>query len=151
MLYFAYGSNMHQAIMRKHAPAAQSIGVATLHNYRFIVTADGYASVEPDGESRVYGLLWRLTRRDRATLDRWENVAAGAYRAEMLPVERGGICTPALVYIARRTPTGKPRRGYLECVIEAARGLELPPDYIACLQEWLAKGHSTHPRFGEFG
>ncbi len=47
MLHFAYGSNMHRAVMRKHAPAAEPVGVATLTHYRFVITADGYASVEP--------------------------------------------------------------------------------------------------------
>jgi hypothetical protein len=47
MLHFAYGSNMHRAVMRKHAPAAEPLGVARLAGYRFVITADGYASVEP--------------------------------------------------------------------------------------------------------
>ena len=47
MLHFAYGANMSRAVMRKHAPGAQPIGVAVLANYRFVITADGYASVEP--------------------------------------------------------------------------------------------------------
>jgi cation transport regulator ChaC len=153
MLHFAYGSNMHQAIMRKHAPAARPVGVATLLGHRFTITADGYASVEPDRRGVVYGMLWRLAPSDRITLDLWENVSAGLYRAEMLPVQREGAATPALVYIARKTPPGAPRPGYMECVIEAARALEFPPDYIASLQEWLPKGSSpaAHPRFGEFG
>ena len=33
--------------MRKHAPTAAPLGVARLAEYRFVITADGYASVEP--------------------------------------------------------------------------------------------------------
>jgi cation transport regulator ChaC len=154
MLYFAYGSNMHRAIMRKHAPNAEPVGAATLANYRFIVTADGYASVAPAAGENVHGLVWRLTPPDRTTLDAWENVAGGLYRAETLPVERSGRLSPALVYIARERPIGRPRLGYMELVVEAARALELPADYIASLQDWLPKDTADtagQPKFGEFG
>ncbi len=49
----------------------------------------------------VHGVLWRLTARDRVTLDAWENVAAGLYRPAMLPVQTEGRRRPALVYVAR--------------------------------------------------
>ena len=84
MLHFAYGSNMHRLVMRRHAPAAVGLGVACLNGYRFIITTDGYASVAPHPRGCVHGMLWRLTARDRVRLDRWENIAAGLYRAEML-------------------------------------------------------------------
>ena len=87
MLHFAYGSNMHRAVMRKHAPDAEPLGVAALANHRFVITADGYASVVPLGAQTVLGVLWRLTPRDRVTLDAWENIAGGQYRAQILPVE----------------------------------------------------------------
>jgi Gamma-glutamyl cyclotransferase, AIG2-like len=154
MLYFAYGSNMHRAIMRKHAPHAEPVGVATLADYRFIVTADGYASVAPAAGENVHGLVWRLTPPDRVMLDAWENVAGGLYRAETLPIEQSGKLSPALVYIARERPIGRPRLGYMELVIEAARLLELPADYISSLQDWLPKDTADtagQPRFGEFG
>jgi hypothetical protein len=152
MLHFAYGSNMHRAIMRKHAPAAEPAGVATLENYRFAITADGYASVRPSPGKTVYGLLWLLTPRDRGTLDAWENVALGLYRAETLPVHQSGQQMPALVYIARDCPAGQARPGYMEAVIEAARALELPVGYIASLEEWLPTGpvSAGHPKFGDF-
>jgi len=139
MLHFAYGSNMHPSLMRKHAPQAVALGVARLDGYRFIITADGYASVVPYPRARVHGLLWRLTTRDRVTLDRWENTAAGLYLAKMLPVVAGGRRRPALVYVARARPRGVPRPGYMDVVLHAARQCELPADYVASLQPWLPK------------
>jgi cation transport regulator ChaC len=154
MLYFAYGSNMHRAIMQKHAPAAAPVGVATLPDYRFVITADGYASVAPSPGQSVYGLVWRLTPRDRVTLDAWENVAGGLYRAETLPVHQAGQPIAALVYIARDCPTGLPRAGYMEVVVAAARALGLPADYVASLEEWLPRGRGPlkagPPEFGDF-
>ena len=139
MLHFAYGSNMHRAIMREHAPAAVALGVARLDDYRFIITADGYASVAPHRRARVFGLLWRLTARDRVTLDRWENTAAGLYRAAMLPVIAAGKRRRALVYVARARPHGVARTGYMEIVVRAASECELPADYVVSLRRWLPK------------
>ncbi len=152
MLHFAYGSNMHHAVMHKHAPEAVALGPACLKDYRFVITADGYASVAPERRACVHGLLWRLTARDRVTLDRWENIAARLYRAQMLPIVVAGARRRALVYVARARPRGAPRAGYMEIVIAAAREAGLPADYVASLQRWLpnqpvAAGHRS---LGEF-
>ena len=63
-LHFAYGSNMSRAQMRPRCGAAREIGTGVLEGYRFIITADGYASVLP------------ARGRDRA----WPGVAAHAAR-----------------------------------------------------------------------
>jgi hypothetical protein len=135
-LHFAYGANMHRDVMRRHAPAAQPIGAATLADHRFIISADGYASVAPLPAHRVHGVLWRITPRDRVTLDAWENVAGKLYRAVRLPVRQADQTRPALIYIARPGRLGRPKAGYMELVIAAARAWDLPRAYIAALQEW---------------
>ena len=137
MLHFAYGSNMHRAVMRRHAPSAEPIGIASLADYRFVITADGYASVEPARTHVVHGVLWRLTPRDRVSLDAWENIAGGLYRAMTLPVLAAGRRVPVLVYLARPRGPGRPRAGYMELVLEAAHEWRLPADYITSLQRWL--------------
>ncbi len=153
MLHFAYGSNMDRAIMRRHAPSAEPIGVAWLAHHRFVITADGYASVESARAQNVHGVLWRLTPRDRVTLDRWESVASGQYRAEMLQVQSAGRRRPALVYVARPRRAGHPKAGYMELVLAAAEAWNLPAGYIASLQDWLPAqplGAGTHS-LKEFG
>ena len=153
MLHFAYGSNMHRAVMRKHAPAAQPLCPARLEGYRFVITADGYASVTPDRSRCVHGLLWRLAPRDRVTLDLWENIANGLYRAHMLLVRDASGRRRVLVYVARRRPLGRARPGYMEIVVKAARELELPAGYIASLEQWLPQRQlgAGHRRLEEFG
>ena len=153
MLHFAYGSNMHRAVMRRHAPEAVPIGVARLAGFRFIITTDGYASIKPQPADTVHGVLWRLTPRDRATLDLWENIAGGLYRAETLAVDHAGSRRPALIYRARPRPPGRPKRGYMEIVVAAARGWDMPAPYIASLEEWLPRGPlgAGHRKIGEFG
>ncbi len=142
MLHFAYGSNMDRAVMRRHAPRPEPIGVGSLAHHRFVITADGYASVVPARAQTVYGVLWRLTPRDRATLDAWESVGSGQYRAEFLPVRGAGRRYSALVYVARRQPAGRPKAGYMELVLAAARAWNLPDKYVEALQAWL----QTQPR-----
>jgi hypothetical protein len=139
MLHFAYGANMHRDIMRRHAPAATPIGAAVLADHRFIITADGYASVVPARRHTVHGVLWRITPRDRVTLDAWENVAGKLYRAATLPVRQAGALRPALVYLARPSRHGRPKASYMELVIAAARAWQLPDDYISSLRPWLPR------------
>ena len=153
MLHFAYGSNMSRALMCKHAPGAEPVGTASLSNYRFVITTDGYASVEPMRAEAVHGVLWRLTPRDRIGLDAWENIAGGSYRAETLPVRQAGRRQLALVYVARPSGFGQPKPGYMELVVAAARVWNLPPAYVASLQAWLpARVAGLGGRnFGAFG
>jgi hypothetical protein len=153
MLHFAYGANMSRAVMRKHAPAAVPIGAALLANYRFVISADGYGSVEPMRATSVHGVLWRLTARDRVGLDAWEGIAGGRYRAETMPVQQAGRRQAALVYLARPCGIGRAKSGYMELVVAAACDWELPPDYVASLRQWLP-GHpagASARKLGEFG
>jgi len=137
MLHFAYGSNMDRAVMRRHARNAVPIGAACLADHRFIITADGYASVQHARAASVHGVLWRLTAHDRVTLDIWEGIASGKYCAATMPVRQGGRLRPALVYIGQSSATGRPQPGYLELVLAAARAWDLPRCHVARLQRWM--------------
>ena len=149
-LHFAYGANMSRAVMRRHAPLAEPVGIAELFSHRFVITADGYASVVPALARSVHGVLWRLTPRDVVGLDAWENVEAGLYRALTLPVRRAGRRVAALVYVARPAGAGRPRRGYMELVIAAAREWQLPPQYVQMLGRF-APAHARGPRRLDLG
>jgi hypothetical protein len=153
ILHFAYGSNMSRIVMRSHAPNAQPVGVAALAGHRFLITADGYASIEPKRASIVYGVLWRLTPRDRATLDAWENVAGGLYQAKMLPVQHAGRRRMALTYVARPRHIGLAKAGYMELVIAAALEWDLPRPYTYSLRRWLPRwrGNAGPRKLEEFG
>lgn len=144
--HFAYGANMSRAVMRRHASGAEPVGVATLAHYRFLIAAHGHASVAPRRTSAVYGVLWRLTTRDRITLAAWENIAGGLYRAAILPVRQAGRLRPALVYLSRSQKEAPPRTGYMSVVIAAALEWQLPLPYIEELRGWSLRPH----RLGAF-
>jgi gamma-glutamylcyclotransferase (GGCT)/AIG2-like uncharacterized protein YtfP len=137
MLHFAYGSNMSREPMRQRCPEAQAIGKAILRRHRFVIMSNGYASVVPASFSEVHGILWRITPRDLAALDAYENVAGGLYRRVMRPVVAGGRSLQALVYFGAEKREGDPRTGYMELVVQAARENELPKDYIESLERLL--------------
>jgi hypothetical protein len=151
-LHFSYGANMSRAVMRRYAPGARAIGVAELAGHRFVITADGYGSVDAARGETVHGVLWRITPRDRVSLDAWENIDGGLYRAEMLPVRNEGRRVSALVYLARPKGEGRPKPGYIELVIAAAREWDLPQDYIRSLERFVParpRGADTR-KIGDF-
>jgi gamma-glutamylcyclotransferase (GGCT)/AIG2-like uncharacterized protein YtfP len=140
MLYFAYGSNMSRQPMQARCPTAVGAGVATLRNHRFVIMANGYASVAPALSEDVHGFLWRIGSRDLAALDAYEDVAGGLYRQAMLPVLQDTITVNALVYLGCEMRQGRPRPGYIPLVLDAARECGLPAAYIASLARYVAPG-----------
>ncbi len=151
-VHFAYGSNMSRTLMAGRCPGATSMGNGVLAGWRFVITADGYASVAPQPSASVHGVLWRLGARDLAALNAYENLDSGLYVRRMLPVLCACKRISALVYVGRANE-GVPRPGYLELVVTAARECGLPSAYIDSLKRWSparwqgARGKDT----GELG
>jgi gamma-glutamylcyclotransferase (GGCT)/AIG2-like uncharacterized protein YtfP len=138
-LYFAFGSNMHRGQMADRCPTAKPLGRAVLADWRFLITRDGYASIEPEAGRSVHGVLWRCTPKDIATLDVYEDVPGGWYRQIEVPVLCAGASHAALAYRCHISAAGRPARGYHdEVVIPAARDWGLPGNYVAELEGWLA-------------
>jgi gamma-glutamylcyclotransferase (GGCT)/AIG2-like uncharacterized protein YtfP len=138
MLHFAYGSNMSAALMRHRCPGARLEGCACLPGYRFIIMRCGYASVAPAPGCCVHGLLWRVTPRDVAALNAYENLDGGLYRAVTMAVVSHRRRLAALVYIGCDRARGRPRPGYLDVVTQAARDAGFPPRYLHCLERWAS-------------
>ena len=152
-LHFAYGSNMSRTHMRARCPGATALGIATLAGWRFVINPDGYGSIAPEAGGIVHGVLWRLTARDLAAVNAYENVAGGLYVRRMLPVLHNGKRVMALTYIATRQGEGTPRPGYVAIVVDAARDWELPEPYIRSLMRWSpsALGGARGKDTGEVG
>ncbi len=133
-LHFAYGSNMSRALMGRRCPAATALGPARLDGWRFVITRDGYASLVRDSGARVHGVLWRLTPRDLAALDAYEQ---RAYLRRVVPVRHGAGRRPALVYLAPERGGGRARPGYQELVVASARDWKLPHEHVVTLERWI--------------
>jgi cation transport regulator ChaC len=144
--YFAYGSNISRSDMAGRCPYAKALGVATLTGRRFAIGRDGYASVMPAGGATVVGVLWRLSARDLAVLNAYESIASGLYTRDRQMVRHNGAAVSALVYVARGCGAGRPRPGYMERVVEAAREWNFPADYVRMLQRLLSAGGGKRRR-----
>jgi hypothetical protein len=133
-LYFAYGSNMNRAAMRRRCPGARAIGPATLEGYKFFVGIDGWGSVKPSAGDSVHGVLWRLTPRDLAALHAYELLHQGLYDVRRLPVRSGARRVAAMIYLLRRHSAGKPKPGYVEMIAASARAWKLPEAYVRSVE-----------------
>jgi cation transport regulator ChaC len=136
MLYFAYGSNMQRAAMRRRCPNARPVGPARLERHRFFVGIDGWGSVRPQPGATVHGVLWRLTPRDVAALHAYELLDKGLYDVRHLPVRSGARLISAMTYVLRRRRPGRPKPGYVEMIAASARGWNLPEAYIRSVARW---------------
>lgn len=132
--YFSYGSNMDATEMKQRCPGAVLEGIAVLPDHRLMITADGFATIVPDHGHRVMGALWALTESDERALDVYEDIASGFYRRDFISVVAQGRVVRALVYVASSDRPGKPRPGYLELILSAARALGLPAAYVTELE-----------------
>jgi len=133
-LYFAYGSNMDRAAMRRRCPGAHAIGPAVLDGHGFFVGVDGWGSVKRKRGGSVHGVLWRLTPRDVAALHAYELLHQGLYDVRYLPVRAGAVRVRVMIYLLRRRAAGRPKPGYVEMIAAAAHAWHMPKRYIRSLE-----------------
>lgn len=139
-LCFAYGSNMDPRQMRVRCPDAVSLGRATLDGFRFLINRRGVATLERRRQSSVMGVLWALSPRCEAALDRFEGVVWGFYRkTEAVVRDEDGAAHSALVYIDPVRERGFPRPGYMEKVLLGARRAGIPESNFAAYFNWLRR------------
>ena len=100
-LYFAYGSNINLDQMQYRCPDATVYGQAVLDNYDLRFRGSGVATVEPKEGACVYGLLWELTDKCEASLDRYEGYPR-LYIKQTLEVRTfDGQRVPVMAYITQ--------------------------------------------------
>jgi cation transport regulator ChaC len=141
--YFAYGANMHEATFRqRRGIAPREFRRGRVAGYRLRFNLDGRpkgraapANLEPDPAAEVWGVAYRITRRDLLRLDSTEGVPGRGYRHVAVVVETGdGALIEAVSYIAQgRAEDGKPSLRYLTLLRQGARAHGLPTDYIRFL------------------
>jgi gamma-glutamylcyclotransferase (GGCT)/AIG2-like uncharacterized protein YtfP len=139
-LCFAYGSNMNRPQMRERCPEANAVGNAVLSGWRFRINTRGYATIVPDDDGVVHGLLWTLTGPDESALDRYEGVAQDLYTKRQLVVRAQAGPVEAMAYVATDSRVGVTEDEYFLRIIEGATEARLPADYLAELDSWKPKG-----------
>lgn len=138
--YFAYGANLDRDAMKHRCPDAIAVGPAVLAGYRFVIGSGGWGSVAPARGSLVHGVLWRITPRDRAALNVYEQVENGLYLIRTASVRAGNGNIAAMLYILRHKALGRPRPGYIDRIAAAARSWDFPDGYIREIERWSMMG-----------
>lgn len=93
---FAYGMNTNLEQMAIRCPTAESLGMATLPNYRFEFKR--HATIEPDPGRETYGVLWNITEKDEKSLDMLEGYPI-YYNKKMVTVIHEGKKLTAMTYL----------------------------------------------------
>jgi gamma-glutamylcyclotransferase len=156
MHYFSYGSNLNPEQMRGRCPDHKVVGMAALHEHRlaFPLTSHdwggGVASVVPSHGTTVWGIVYDLSERDLAELDRYEGYRGPDDQhnlydrqtvfVELTRPEDGSIPrrVRAWCYFARPSNPAAPSRRYLDAVLAGARHHRLPEEYVAALAKTAA-------------
>lgn len=149
MLYFAYGSNLDWAQMRRRCPSARFVCVAKLPDHRLAFTRKsrdrdcGVADVVPEASAEVWGAVFEIDDRDVGSLDASEGFSPGrtqnSYTREERHVFSDGNAEEALtasVYIARKeSHPPLPNSAYKGLIVEGAKFWHLPAHYVAELEK----------------
>jgi gamma-glutamylcyclotransferase len=142
--YFAYGANMDDNAFRvRRGIQACECRTGYVEGYRLRFNLEGRpkgkaapANLCPDPEAKVWGVLYRITRRDLMRLDATEGVPGRGYRHITVEVEDGqNRLVSAIAYIAQgKNIDGKPSLRYITLLRDGARAHGLPETYIRFLE-----------------
>lgn len=130
---------MSSSRLKARIPSARSVTTARLNNYRFTCNKiggdnTGYANLEYDPESHVYGVVYKLQPDHLNTLDLYE----GNYRRKEIKVDAGSKELKAITYISDYTSNDlQVADWYQEHIINGAREHQLPAEYIQTIKEEL--------------
>ncbi len=141
--YFAYGSNMHpSAFSDRRGMRPSDTRPGRLPGYRLRFNLDGWprgrsapANICADADAEVWGVLYRITRRELVRLNASEGVPGRGYRPVTVRAEdRAGRMLRAFAYVARGKPCdGRPSLRYITLIRDGARRHNLPDHWLALL------------------
>jgi cation transport regulator ChaC len=135
MYYFAYGSNMSAAQMRRRLGEVRRLGGARLRDYTLVFDGvsrvnwpgSAVANIVPMPGGQVWGVLYQVE--DLAALDRLEG-APKDYERRVVPVEYRGETLEAAIYVRAPRDVGAPTRAYLLTMLRGAAHNRLPVGYV---------------------
>lgn len=143
-VYFAYGSNMSTARLRKRMQSCKRLGTATLpgHTLRFhkrSIDKSGKCNAFASGDNEnVVGVLFSFDPAERSKLDVAEGLGRGYAHARVTIINEAGYRQKVLTYLATCDyidDSLKPYSWYKDFVLAGAREHGLPPAYI---EEYIA-------------
>ena len=143
LFYFAFGSNMLTERLTRRCPSARPVGPAVMEDHALAFSkigreGSGKATIFSQPGSEVYGVLFKLDRRELPLLDAFEGKGSGYDRIDDCPVRPFGVLdpVPASTYMAPPAfcdPSLLPFDWYHALVLAGARQHGLPDHYVANL------------------
>lgn len=119
-LYLAYGSNMASQQMLSRCPESRQIGSTHLEDWQ--LEFHHFANIEKAQGARTPTVIWEISERDEATLDRFEGVPRHYYKHNLLATVDGTLVS-VMVYLMtdwkkNEAPSAKlkPESGYLDTI-----------------------------------
>lgn len=133
-LYFAYGSNMNLDQMSFRCPNAEVVGVVRVDDYRLTFCGNGgvcgVATILPEPESHVDGVLWRISVEDEKNLDFYEGYPR-LYGKELITVTSGNGQKMSVMAYTMNSPykesPAPPAPHYLEGIVEGCCQNDIEP------------------------
>ena len=143
--YFAYGSNLDLAQMKIRCPSSELISKGSLSGYRLTFNryssgwGGGVADVIQDQDSKVWGLVFKLSNSDLKRLDSYE----GCYNDQTSLYERwkaiintpkGQISDVWVYTVVEKQKFVRPTLEYLQIIKDAAVRWGFPKVYQQTLE-----------------
>jgi cation transport regulator ChaC len=145
--YFAYGSNMHPATFegrRGIRPLERRVGQIPGYRLRFNLEGRPRGKAAPanicmDRDGEVWGVLYRITRRDLLRLNSTEGIPGRGYQPVALDaLDNDGNQLAAVAYVADgKEIDGHPSLRYITLLRDGARFHGLPALWIEYLDSVL--------------
>jgi gamma-glutamylcyclotransferase len=167
--YFAYGSNLLTKRIRINNKTAERVTNGILKNYRLDFadsTADTKyysptwngcpATIIPEKDSKVIGVIWKIQTEDLPQLDQQEGVEVGIYKPLTVDIEsmsNGDIISCRSYQLVQNPsttldPQGRcqercPSRDYLNVLVNGAVESKIPQNYIEFLKSFKHNGNDA--------
>ncbi len=142
--YFAFGANMHDSAFRvRRGMRPLEWRAGRISGYRLRFNLEGRpigkaapANISVDSNAEVWGVLYRITRRDLIHLDATEGVPGPRYQhlwVQATDIDGNEINT--VTYIAEgKEKDGNPSLRYISLLREGAKAHGLPKHWIRYLE-----------------
>jgi gamma-glutamylcyclotransferase len=134
--YFAYGSNFWLQQMSYRCPGSTYLGIGVLRDWKWLISASGYANIIESQGDIVYGFVYTITSSDEDRLDGYEGVPECYIKQTLSVMMMGhgeGKRVDAMVYLDTIVGEAKPKTEYIgrmNSAIEDAVDKGIPKGYI---------------------
>lgn len=122
--------------MAERCPHSPQAGIGWLEGWRLTFGGEdlgwegALATVVEDAGSRVFVVLYEVTKGDERALDRWDGATLGYYRKLKVRVTTHEGNAVAWLYVLNDYEGGLPSARYLGIVADAAEAVGAPEDYV---------------------